>query len=206
MDNKDNKDNGMMTKIWGPPGWLFLHSVTFGYPYFINIHNKEDIFKREYYRNFFLGLGKIFPCRYCRESYEVFIEEIPIDNFLNSRDDLCYWLYLIHNKVNNKLGVPKCDIPTFDEIKMKYETYRAQCKKTTSTERNINLQKKCDNNNDLSKKGCIIPKDGIFKKCEINIITNNTKKKFVHINYVIFLFLILIIVNIIILFFFKKYV
>ena len=24
-----NIDNGMMTKVWGPPGWLFLHCITF---------------------------------------------------------------------------------------------------------------------------------------------------------------------------------
>ena len=27
-----NKNNGLMTKIWGPSGWEFLHSVSFGYP------------------------------------------------------------------------------------------------------------------------------------------------------------------------------
>ena len=32
-----NVDNGMMTKVWGPTGWLFLHCVTFGYPYVINL-------------------------------------------------------------------------------------------------------------------------------------------------------------------------
>ena len=25
-----NVDNGMMTKVWGPAGWLFLHCITFG--------------------------------------------------------------------------------------------------------------------------------------------------------------------------------
>ena len=32
----NNKDNGIMTKIWGQPGWLFLHSITIGYPYIID--------------------------------------------------------------------------------------------------------------------------------------------------------------------------
>ena len=36
-----NADNGMMTKVWGPPGWLFLHCVTFGYPYVIIPSKKE---------------------------------------------------------------------------------------------------------------------------------------------------------------------
>ena len=29
-----NVDNGMMTKVWGPTGWLFLHCVTFGSRFF----------------------------------------------------------------------------------------------------------------------------------------------------------------------------
>ena len=27
-----NINNGLITKIWGPGAWEFLHSVTFGYP------------------------------------------------------------------------------------------------------------------------------------------------------------------------------
>jgi hypothetical protein len=211
----DNKDNGMMTKIWGPPGWLFLHSITFGYPYLIDINNREHLIKRQYYRNFFMYLGKVFPCRYCRESYEEFIKEIPLDKYLNSREDLCYWLYLIHNKVNYKLGIPKCDILNFKDVKKKYETFRAECKKTTNQERNINLKKECKKTYakggtplvNLSNKGCVIPKDGVFKKCQISIITsdkNSVNKKLVTFNlyYIIFFILFIIIINILILFFF----
>ena len=32
LDNPSNSQNGIMTKIWGPAGWLFLHCVSFGYP------------------------------------------------------------------------------------------------------------------------------------------------------------------------------
>ena len=34
IDEKEdpNAKNGLMTKVWGPAGWLFLHCVTFGYP------------------------------------------------------------------------------------------------------------------------------------------------------------------------------
>ena len=53
-----NVDNGMMTKIWGPPGWLFLHCVTFGYPYAINSTNPEHKTKAQDYANFFYYLGK----------------------------------------------------------------------------------------------------------------------------------------------------
>ena len=36
-----NIGNGMMTKVWGPPGWLFLHCITFGYPHKIDKQNNN---------------------------------------------------------------------------------------------------------------------------------------------------------------------
>ena len=99
------------------------------------------------------------PCKYCRESYQDFIKEHPIDKNLNTRKQLTKWLYDIHNKVNHKLGVPDCDIPSFKDIQDKYETYRAKCKKTTDEERLNNLAK-----------GCVTPADGTPKKCEIKVI------------------------------------
>ena len=38
-----------------------------------------------------------------------FMKEIPIEYFLKSRKDLTFWLYT-YNKVNNKLGLPDCNI------------------------------------------------------------------------------------------------
>lgn len=157
-------DNGMMTKVWGPPGWLFLHCITFGYPFKINEMNPEHLEKRNFYKNFFFNLGKVLPCKYCRESYDKYYQELPIDNFLNTRKDLCLWLYLIHNKVNDKLGVPTCDIPSFNEVQTKYESYRAQCKKTTSEERIKNIEK-----------GCIKPADGISKKSVLTVVKTENR-------------------------------
>lgn len=154
-----NVDNGMMTKVWGPTGWLFLHCVTFGYPYAINPKNYEHSYKKEQYRNFFMSVGNVLPCKYCRESYKDFVKVLPIDKFLNTRKDLCLWLYKIHNMVNEKLGVPKSDIPSFTEIQEFYEQFRAKCKKTTEEEREANKEK-----------GCIKPADGTPKKCLINVV------------------------------------
>lgn len=157
-----NVDNGMMTKVWGPAGWLFLHCITFGYPYVINPDNQEHIGKQEDYYNFFYYLGRVMPCRYCRDSYQDFFRELDISKSLNSRSSLTKWLYNIHNKVNDKLGVPNCDIPSFNDIITKYEQYRAKCKKTTHTERDIN-----------KKKGCITPANGTPQRCVVKVIPFN---------------------------------
>ncbi len=154
-----NVDNGMMTKVWGPPGWLFLHSIAFGYPYAINPTNQDHAYKQDHYKTFFNMIGYVLPCKYCRQSYIEFIREMPIDNYLDSRENLCRWLYIIHNKVNNKLGVANDCIPKFSEIKEFYEQFRAKCKKTNEEERKANKEK-----------GCVKPADGTPKKCVINVI------------------------------------
>ena len=153
------KDNGMMTKVWGPAGWVFLHSCAMGYPIKIDKKNKDHRKRKRETKKFFESAGYVLPCRYCRESYNNFIKELSIGRHLETRQSLCRWLYRIHNKVNKKLGVPKCEIPTFGNINKQYETYRAQCTKTTTNERQERLVK-----------GCTIPKDGVRKKCIIQII------------------------------------
>jgi hypothetical protein len=158
-----NVDNGIMTKVWGPPGWLFLHSIAFGYPYAINPNNPKHVIRREATRRYFTDTGFILPCKYCRESYQDFIKQIPIDDNLGSRKSLTKWLYVIHNKVNDKLGVPKCRIPSFEEHTAEYEAFRAKCSKTTSAERINNMAK-----------GCVVPADGTTKKCFLKVI--KTKK------------------------------
>ena len=151
--------NGMMTKVWGPTGWVFLHSCVMGYPLKINEKNPEDRKRKKKTKVFFETIGHIFPCIYCRESYQRFIKELPIDKFLESRRKLANWLYQIHNKVNKKLGVPRCDIPSFNEVYGRYETYRAQCEKTTQKDRR-----------ERKEKGCVIPKDGKKKKCIVKVV------------------------------------
>lgn len=175
-NNTNNVNNGLMTKVWGPPGWMFLHSITMGYPLKINDFNENHIIRKNNTKLFFESIGHVFPCKYCRISYLKFIDELPIDNFLDSRKNLAFWLYQIHNKVNHKLGVPKCDIPSFKKIYQKFDSYRAECSKTTHSQRIKNLNK-----------GCVVPKDGKKRKCVIKVIQVN------NFNYFKIFFILLII-------------
>ncbi len=131
-----NATNGLMTNVWGPPGWVFLHAVTFGYPMnpkeFDREHNLPEGTTEERYRVFFEHAGYVFPCRYCRESYQDFIQEIPIES--ESREKLVVWLYKIHERVNKKLNKKNEPI---ESVIHRYESLRATCTK--------------------DKKGCSIP-------------------------------------------------
>jgi Erv1 / Alr family len=154
-----NVDNGLMTRLWGPSGWLFLHCVTFGYPYKIDPTNPEHLAKQNDYYRFFYYLGKVLPCKYCRNSYDEFFANHSPMRQLGSREELSKWLYDVHNLVNDKLGVPACERPSFEEIKTRYESFRAACKPLTEKERN-----------DKAGKGCIAPASGKPKRSVIKVV------------------------------------
>ena len=145
----NESNSGMMTKIWGPAGWLFLHCVVMGYPSVIDKNNKEHLSKMNQMKIFLITLGDVLPCNLCRDSYKKFINELPVDNHLSTRKKLAKWLYDIHNKVNYKLDIK--DYPSFESVYERYEGYRAKCKKTVKT------------------KGCVHPKYGSPQKCVIKI-------------------------------------
>jgi len=108
----------MDTLFWGPDCWKLLHNITQNYPINPTTYNKKK------YKIFFNSIHSILPCVYCRISFKLFTKELPIDNYLDTKTKLCKWLYLIHNKVNNKLrregqNIPKN--PSFKSIYSKYE-------------------------------------------------------------------------------------
>ena len=101
---KYSNASGLKTKVWGPAGWDFLFSSIMGaYPFKIDENNKEHIKIKKYFKCTLKGLQWTLPCIYCRESYKKFWKQLPIEKYLKGRVELMYWLYLIKDKVNNKL-------------------------------------------------------------------------------------------------------
>lgn len=114
----------MNTKDWGPKMWYTLHTIAYNYPVEPTDENKTN------YKNFYESLQVMLPCKYCRESWRVFLNELPIDRFLHSRSAMTFWIYLMHNKVNKKLrdqGNKIAPDPPYEEICKKYENIRADC-------------------------------------------------------------------------------
>ena len=120
----------MDTKKWGPSGWVFLHAIAFNYP-----ENPTEDHKLSY-SMFFRTVGHVLPCIFCRKSFQAFMEEHPIEPYLNSRLHVSYWLYMIHNLVNEKLRNQGNNVPpnpSFEEVCHKYNAMRASCDNTTLT-------------------------------------------------------------------------
>ena len=133
----DYKNNGLITKIWGEPGWTFNHAATFGYP--LEPTDEQKI----KYKNYFISLGDVLPCRYCRESYQIMIttgDTALTDEVLENRETLTKWFWRVHNAVNDKLEVDYGF--TYEDLIEKYESFRAKCGKPTQT-----------------AKGCVAPLD-----------------------------------------------
>jgi len=102
----------MNPEIWGPPTWMFLHSVSLAYP---KNPLEED---RKNYSKFFNNLQPVLPCYKCSMNYLHHIQEDPVENHLDNKESLVKWLIGMHNKVN-KLN--NKDILSYDEVIDKYK-------------------------------------------------------------------------------------
>lgn len=117
----DNSKNGLNPKAWGKYNWKEIHFTTFGYP--INPSDED----KEHYRNYFLYKGYTLPCEFCRKSYQEFVTSDPtnINNYLVDRDSLTKWGYLLHERVNEKLGITY-GLSYTDFVQL-YEKARIKC-------------------------------------------------------------------------------
>jgi hypothetical protein len=133
----------MNVNEWGPGLWVSLHCMVLNYPI---EPTDEDKIK---YKNYFKSLQGMLPCKYCRNSYEIYFKYLPIDNYLDSRNGMCYWLYTLHNLVNEKVCKP---CVSFKHSMEKYEQMRARCGKIKMTNQTFgSCQKKVNENSDLNE-------------------------------------------------------
>ena len=111
----EKRGRGLQPKVWGPAGWFFFHSTTFGYP----LEPTEE--QKRIYNHFYHSFAQILPCPTCRTDFTQYLNLNP--PVLSSREALIEWGYLAHKFVSNKLGA-KYDISLADLIK-RFESIRA---------------------------------------------------------------------------------
>ena len=157
----------MNVNKWGNHGWEFLHTIAFNYP---EQPTKEQ---KTHYKNFFTNITYVLPCKYCRESFILYLKYIPIDIFLDNKYSLSYWLFSIHNLINQKINKPNF---IFKDICKKYNSYKAKCSKNSC---NIDVVNSSDYNtifcNKTYKYKCII--ENLIKKLK-KIKKNPNKNNF----------------------------
>ena len=112
--------DGMMTKIWGPLQWTFLHTMSFNYPVNPTIEDKK------HYRDYVLNLRYILPCKYCRINLANNFKKKPLQMcHMASRDTFSRYIYDLHETVNKMLH--KKSNLTYCDVRERYEHFRSRC-------------------------------------------------------------------------------
>lgn len=89
----------MKPQDWGPNLWKSIHYIALAYPELPSHEEKIN------YKNFYINLQHIIPCKYCRIHYEEHLQELPmIDLYLDTKIRLFEWTVMLHNKVNKILN------------------------------------------------------------------------------------------------------
>jgi hypothetical protein len=92
----------MDPQVWGRHLWISIHYIALGYPL------KPSEIDRKNYSLFFKHLHTVLPCDACAKHYQQHLKDLPpIEQFLESPEELFKWTVLIHNKVNLDLGKPQ---------------------------------------------------------------------------------------------------
>ena len=172
--NDYNSSDGMLTSVWGPSLWHSLHAISFNYP--VNPTKEQKL----QYLEFFRSLKHVLPCKYCRENYKKNIKTVPLNmSTMKSRETLSRWLYELHEEINTMLH--KKSNLTFDQVRTRYEMFRARCindnKGTMKRNRKKTPKKRKSKFKNKKEKGCVKPLYGVKSKCVINIVPRNTKCK-----------------------------
>jgi Erv1 / Alr family len=91
-----------MTAVWGPLGWMTLHSVATSYS-----ENPTDSEKR--LMSSWLDMFRdTITCPYCRDHFTTLLANYraQFPTFLNSRKDFALFSFRAHNDVNRRLKKP----------------------------------------------------------------------------------------------------
>ena len=163
--------DGMMTKIWGPAMWHYLHTMSFNYPVEPTLENKKN------YRNFVLNLRNVLPCKYCRINLTNNLKKKPLQMcHMKSRETFSRYIYELHETVNRMLN--KKSHLTYCDVRDRYENFRSRCteeKPKVFTFKKTTTRKK-------KEKGCTEPLYGKKAKCVINIVPQEDKSATFQIN------------------------
>jgi Erv1 / Alr family len=154
FDKEDyDSNNGMMTSIWGPPTWHFLHCISFNYPVKPTLKQKQD------YMSFIKSLRNVLPCGKCRENLATNLEKLPLTMAaMESRDTFSRYIYKLHKTVNTMLGKPTKI--TYEQARDRYEHFRARC---------------AGDSRIRDEKGCVIPYYGKKRKCVMQIVPTENR-------------------------------
>ena len=165
FSKKDYKSgDGMLTSVWGPPMWHYLHTMSFNYPIDPTPADKK------HYRDFIINLQYVLPCKYCRMNLTNNFKKKPLQMCnMKNRDTFSRYVYELHEIVNKMLH--KTSHLSYCEVRERYEHFRSRC--TEEKPKIFNFKK--TNTRRKKEKGCTEPLYGKKSKCVISIVPQEDK-------------------------------
>ena len=159
--NEYASGDGMLTTVWGPSMWHYLHTMSFNYPIKPTTQDKTN------YRNFVLNLKNVLPCRHCRDNLKRNFKAHPIRLCdMKNRDTFSRYVYHLHEMINRMLG--KKSGLSYCDIRERYEHFRSRC--TVDKPKIFSFKK-----TKKRERGCTEPLYGKKAKCIIKIVPQENK-------------------------------
>ena len=116
-----NSGDGMLTSVWGPSLWHYLHTISFNYP--VN-PTKEH---KKYYKQLVLNMKHTLPCSHCRNNLTKNLRGCPLTaRSLKTRDSFSRWMFDLHENKNKngktqKKGKGLCHTNIWKKIEVYYK-------------------------------------------------------------------------------------
>jgi len=160
--------DGMLTTVWGPSIWHFLHTMSFNYP--INPTTEQ----KKQYRDFVLNLKNVLPCKYCRINLVTNFKQLPLTmSNMKTREAFSRYIYDLHELVNKMLH--KTSNLSYCDVRDRYEHFRARCTDEKPQIFKFTKLNKTMKNKNKKEKGCTEPLYGKKSKCIIKIVPQDEK-------------------------------
>jgi len=162
-----NSGDGMLTTVWGPSMWHYLHTMSFNYPV------KPTAEDKKHYRDFILLLQHVLPCKYCRMNFKKNLQDLPLTmKQMESRETFSRYIFDMHQLINRMLK-KKVHL-TYEDVRERYEHFRARC--TEDRPKLFVSEKK----KEKGEKGCTEPLYGKKSKCLIKIVPQEDRHATFH--------------------------
>jgi hypothetical protein len=163
--------DGMLTSVWGPSLWHYLHTMSFNYPVKPNKTDKKN------YKKFIYNLKSVLPCKYCRMNLKKNLTTMPLKaSDLKNRASFSRWVFQLHEHINKMLN--KKSGLTYDKVRERYEHFRARCTIDIDNKTKlIKIKQTRKKRTNKKEKGCVEPLYGKKSKCIIKIVPKDKKVK-----------------------------
>jgi len=165
-----NSNDGMLTSVWGPGMWHYLHTMSFNYP--VNPTKQEKM----HYFSFMWSLRYVLPCGKCRANLRENYKKLPLTmKHMKNRASFSRYVFDLHELINTMLH--KKSGLTYETVRERYEHFRSRCtistkKSGNKTQKRVRFAKKATV---VKEAGCTDPLYGEKSKCILQIVPQTTK-------------------------------